>query len=175
MPLIKSGKKEAVSSNIKELVKSGYKPKQAIAISLSNQRKYKKMADGGLVKEGEYNLDEEHETNIPEHMIQGDQPPVANPAIEDQEKQLAANLHAESEKNEFYYVGGLVEPESGDEEPLVAHDGLEDDYKTDEPAAVEHSQISPEVPQFKPSPLSEEAKKALELKKKSRKFGNLRS
>lgn len=49
MPLQKGHSPEVVSANIKELVKSGYKPKQAVAISLASKRKYKKMATGGLV------------------------------------------------------------------------------------------------------------------------------
>lgn len=49
MPLIKGHSPEVVSSNIKELVKSGRPQKQAIAIALANKRKFKKMATGGLV------------------------------------------------------------------------------------------------------------------------------
>jgi len=51
MPLIKSASKEAVSANIKEMVKSGMKPKQAIAAALSHQRQMKKMAMGGMVED----------------------------------------------------------------------------------------------------------------------------
>lgn len=40
MPLIKSGSKAAVGKNISEMEASGYPAKQAIAASLSNQRKY---------------------------------------------------------------------------------------------------------------------------------------
>lgn len=40
MPL-KKGKK-AIGSNIKELRKAGYKPKQAVAIALAESRKRKK-------------------------------------------------------------------------------------------------------------------------------------
>ncbi len=145
MPLIKSGKKEIVAQNIKEMIKSGHKPKQAIAAALANQRKYKNMAEGGAV-EGDYDLDEEHETNITEHMIQGDQPPVANPEIMDEEKALAMRLHEASEAME-YSQGGLVEPMSGDETPVVNH-------------AQENADPS----------LSEEARKAIEYKKKMRRF-----
>lgn len=49
MPLMKGRSPQVVSSNIKELMKSGRPQKQAIAISLANQRKYKKMAEGGEV------------------------------------------------------------------------------------------------------------------------------
>jgi hypothetical protein len=48
MPLIKSGSKAAVSQNIREMMASGYPQKQAIAASLSNQRRYK--ADGGAIE-----------------------------------------------------------------------------------------------------------------------------
>lgn len=50
MPLMRGHSSHIVSSNIKELINSGRKPKQAIAISLANARKYKKMAEGGDVK-----------------------------------------------------------------------------------------------------------------------------
>lgn len=53
MPLMKGHSPEVVSGNIKELVKSGRKPKQAVAIALSNARKYKKMAEGGMVEDDE--------------------------------------------------------------------------------------------------------------------------
>lgn len=44
MPLIKSGSKRAVSANIAEMMKSGYPQKQAVAASLSNQRRFSKKA-----------------------------------------------------------------------------------------------------------------------------------
>lgn len=50
MPLAKGHGREVVSGNIKEMIRSGYKPKQAIAASLANARKFKKMADGGTVQ-----------------------------------------------------------------------------------------------------------------------------
>lgn len=49
MPLKKGSSREVVNSNIHEMVRSGYKPKQAVAASLANARKYKKMAMGGKV------------------------------------------------------------------------------------------------------------------------------
>lgn len=45
--MMKGHSKEVVSNNIKEMVKAGHKPKQAIAAALASARKYKKMADGG--------------------------------------------------------------------------------------------------------------------------------
>lgn len=50
MPLMRGHSPEVVSSNIKELVRSGRKPRQAVAVALSNKRKYKKMDEGGEVK-----------------------------------------------------------------------------------------------------------------------------
>lgn len=51
MPLQPGHSQEVVSSNIKELVRSGKKPKQAIAIALTEARKHKRMAGGGIVEE----------------------------------------------------------------------------------------------------------------------------
>lgn len=52
MPLIAGHSQEVISKNIHELVGSGYKPKQAVAIALSEARKHKK-ANGGVVETGE--------------------------------------------------------------------------------------------------------------------------
>jgi len=50
MPLIKSGSREAISTNIKEMVAAGHPRRQAIAAALSTARRYgKKYADGGDV------------------------------------------------------------------------------------------------------------------------------
>lgn len=49
MPLMKSGSREAISHNIKEMRKAGHSMAQSIAASLSTARKYKKMAEGGMV------------------------------------------------------------------------------------------------------------------------------
>lgn len=48
MPLIKSGSKQAVSKNIKELKSTGkYPQKQAVAIALDTARRAKKGASRG--------------------------------------------------------------------------------------------------------------------------------
>lgn len=53
MPLKEGHGAEVVSSNVHELVRSGQKPKQAVAIALSSARRARKMAAGGLVEGGE--------------------------------------------------------------------------------------------------------------------------
>lgn len=50
MPLKKGSSHEAVSGNIKELVKAGHPVKQAVAIALASKRKAKRMAEGGEVE-----------------------------------------------------------------------------------------------------------------------------
>ena len=50
MPLQKGYSPKIVSGNIRELVNSGHKPKQAIAIALAEKRKYQKMSKGGMTK-----------------------------------------------------------------------------------------------------------------------------
>lgn len=48
MPLIKSGSKNAISSNIREMVRAGHPQKQAVAAAMSNARKY---AAGGATND----------------------------------------------------------------------------------------------------------------------------
>lgn len=45
MPLRKGKTKEAISANIKELIKSGRKPEQALAIALANAGKLRKKKE----------------------------------------------------------------------------------------------------------------------------------
>lgn len=49
MPLIKSGSKAAISSNISEMIKAGHPRNQAIAAAMSTARKYGKHQKGGKV------------------------------------------------------------------------------------------------------------------------------
>lgn len=46
MPLIKSGSKQAISTNIREMMHAGHPQKQAIAAAMSTARKYGKAAGG---------------------------------------------------------------------------------------------------------------------------------
>lgn len=106
---MKGHSQKVVSSNIKEMVKSGYKPKQAIAASLASSRKYKKMAAGGMVHEGEYeDLDAEHERGLFDLMAEGDQPPVANPGVNEMQQALAKKLQKMDMERDPYAEGGYV-------------------------------------------------------------------
>lgn len=130
-----------MSEKIKKIMMG--KSKQEIAKAIAAKHK-KPMAEGGMV---DNDLDQEHERNLEMLMIEGDQPPVANPEVQDMQKKLAMNLLKEAEKEEYYAMGGLVEGADGDETPEV-----------------------PAKEIIKAEPLSEQAKKALEEKKKLRKL-----
>lgn len=86
MPLKKGHSREVVSNNIRELVDSGHKPKQAIAIALANARKYKKMAEGGWVE--------------------GQDEPATNPAHQDEEG-LSENVMEEERQDSGLESEGL--------------------------------------------------------------------
>jgi hypothetical protein len=51
MPLVKSGKAEAVGKNIKKEMEAGKPKKQAVAIALSTERKYAKGARKAKLEE----------------------------------------------------------------------------------------------------------------------------
>lgn len=54
MPLIKSGSKKAVSTNIREMMAAGHPQKQAVAAALDTARRYgRKYATGGAPEEGQ--------------------------------------------------------------------------------------------------------------------------
>lgn len=127
-------------------MKKGMNPKQAVAKMLSERRK---MAKGGYVEGSDGDLDQEHERSLAELMIQGDQPPIANPEQMDAELSLAKNLHEEAEKEEYYAMGGLVEGADGDETPEPKDDG---------------------PPRIAAAPMSKEAMEAIAHKKKMRRF-----
>lgn len=121
MPLKKGFSPEVVSGNIKELVKSGYKPKQAVAISLAKKRKFKKMSEGGMVKE-EDPYEQSQKGMRPVNMDGGGlvdkekQPPVTQSTFE----QFQKGFRGENKKYKGgmmgYAEGGEVEPDL-DEDP----------------------------------------------------------
>jgi hypothetical protein len=61
VPLRKGKSREVISNNIREMVRSGHKPKQAIAAALANARHYKNMAEGGYVEGEDESLEQLHE------------------------------------------------------------------------------------------------------------------
>ena len=99
MPLKKGSSRETVSHNIKEMVASGHKPKQAIAASLANARKYKNMAKGGQVfQEGDDESDESlHEDalgSVDSHADEGEAGEPINP-VQDDPRGLSANVETQ--------------------------------------------------------------------------------
>lgn len=74
MPLIKSGTRQAVSTNIREMMASGYPQKQAIAAAMSTARRYR--AEGGDVPRSEDRIS-------PSWQSQEDQPLQRYPNSED--------------------------------------------------------------------------------------------
>lgn len=141
-----------------DLVKQGYKPKQAIAKSIAMDRKAKKMSFGGMVDD---DLDAEHERSLTELMIQGDQTPVANPEVLEAQQMLASNLHKESEDEEYYAMGGLVQGDTSDDEPVGNKPSEDMSSTTEEPMDKKH--LSPML-------VGPEAMAVLMEKKKNRKF-----
>ena len=70
MPLIKSGSKQAVSTNIREMVAAGHPRAQAIAAALSTARRYGK-ADGGEVSRLKGDLRTTNFPTIDKHELSG--------------------------------------------------------------------------------------------------------
>lgn len=92
MPLQKGHSPEVVSSNIREMIASGYSRKQAVAAALSSARKSKKMAEGGLVDK----YVDDNPSHSPEHEMQES----AEMEKSEQEKQLLADaLHKKGEEH----------------------------------------------------------------------------
>lgn len=132
MPLKHGKSPETVAHNIKEMMKAGHPQKQAIAASMSMKRKYEKMdaggmaySEGGMVgddmdQDAGSDFNENASRNINELQDLGDSHPndVENPEMQDHQRMLAKALFEKSEENEKgFAMGGLVEDESGDEEP----------------------------------------------------------
>lgn len=146
MPLHKGHSPEIVRANIKEMVKSGYRPKQAVAASLAKARKYKKMSDGGqVVSDGgmgdmpqeEYfkggkdesmeKMDrkgpEDFQRSLNEIREDGEYYPseVANPNEQDEARGFAAALRRKAMGEmspEGYAYGGMVQDGPEGDEPV---------------------------------------------------------
>lgn len=145
MPLKKGHSREVVSSNVRELVGSGYKPKQAVAIALAHKRKSLAMGGEvddddldtpmGLQSRGEYDPG-----------VMGGSDDLAR-ALSEQELNLA--------------MGGMVDPE------------LEMHSDETEPGEVETVPSKAPETLLSSSDLTEEAKKAI-MEKKKRRLVNMR-
>lgn len=176
MPLKRGTDAATVSSNIRELVGSGRKPKEAVAIALAHKRKSSKMmASGGMVDPDDdmdlgTNNSEDAQRSLAELQIQGRSKPqdVENPEEQMEANHLAKALYEQSQKAESlnFADGGLVEDEDGmnGTEPsmeMVSDTAEPMDAEPMKPAPLEHSMMSG---------LSEAARMAIEAKKKKRRF-----
>lgn len=161
MPLKKGKSHEVISSNIKELVKAGHDPKQAVAIALSESRKH--MSEGGLAEPETSDMGpEDYSRNIVQLDQQGDMNPAAvmNPDYQKEDQAFADALKRMAglaKESEGYAMGGLVEPE---------HDSDLGNKPSEEEILGKESK---EVP---PLGLSAEIMDALAAAKKKRKYGH---
>lgn len=146
MPLKKGHSPEVVSSNVRDLVRSGRKPKEAIAIALMEKRK-SKMSEGGMV---DADVNDEEFRSLGELMIEGDQGEITSPEEQEHRMGLAEALHKKSEDREYMSDGGLVEGDSDGEL------GNKPDEKS--------------MPSATSEPLSEEQKTAIMAKKMKGRF-----
>lgn len=183
MPLKMGVSPETVSSNVKELMKTGRPQKQAVAIALAHKRKSaKKMAMGGMYAEGGMvdpdddmdsgtNNSEQALRSLSEIQEQGDMNPsdITNPEYQKDKDSLAKALFDKAQKSEMlsFAEGGLVEGMedgmNGNEPDLDLNAGTEEPMMDEpsKPSAMEH---------MMGAGLSEAAKMALMEKKKRRKF-----
>lgn len=140
MPLKKGRSPDVVQSNIKELIAAGHSQKQAVAAALAEKRKH--MAHGGLVDDDE---DDDKELETPteiQHAMQYEPDEVGG------HKELAASLRDQLDEVQGFSDGGEVEDEPNPAEPGVA--------------------VETHIPP--PANVSDEAKLAIEERKKKRKF-----
>lgn len=173
MPLKKGHSREVVSQNIHEMVRAGYEPKEAAAAALSSARKYKKMAMGGMVDADDdeglgTNNDEEANRGLYEINVQGNYNPagVENPAAERHDDTLAKALYmkAQDEGMMQYAMGGLVQGNTADDEPVGAKPSEDMESMSEEPMAVE-SEVKSGMG------LSADAMQAISDRKKRRRMG----
>lgn len=197
MPLMKGHSQGVVSSNIKELVRSGRKPKQAIAMSLSNARKSRKMAEGGMIEEDEEmgsknTHGDDGMSGEAVYPQDGNDQGLSENVLEAQS--LAEGLQASRMKandNSVSYEaddkvagvkmnkGGIVQPEQdtnvGNKPELEwINDGMGESMSVEQKSMGAGSrEAHAPVDGVAGHPgLSEEAKKAIAQKKKSRRYGS---
>lgn len=144
---------------MQEYMKAGHSPKMAMVKALGDMHKAKKMAAGGMVKEGNESMEDNEPRSLADLMIQGDQPPVANPEEMDEASMLASKLVKDEEDSEYMALGGLVE---GDKDGMLGNKPSEDMSSMDE-------EPTPGMPSKKLD-LSPEMMSAIMDKKKKRKM-----
>lgn len=195
MPLMKGNSKEVVGSNIREMMKSGRSRNESIAASLSSARKYKKMADGGMVEDddqdepevpmyaegGMVDTDpEDYNRSMTELQLEARSYPneVANPETHEQDAEFAKALRRKAQmemgaEGSNFADGGLVEPEHLSD---MGNKPMEEDMEADtaEPLSTMpgRGQGTEDKMDRMPSgpELSEDAKKALMERKMRRRF-----
>ncbi len=166
MPLKKGRSPEVVSHNIKELVKSGRDPKQAVAIALSKKRKFQAMADGGYV-EGEMEGEEPNRDLAELNDDAYDPADAANPEEQSEHMAFSQALRNKAESSlPGYAEGGLVESETEDE-PLGNKPSESMASPSEEPMASVPAKPAAEDHAL----ISSEAMEAIEKKKKMRRYG----
>lgn len=165
MPLKRGHDQETISANIKELVRSGKDPKEAVAIALSHARESKKkMSEGGIV---------EAESSMPTYP-KGTDDLGLSPEVE-----AAGEMARAMQKEKYPANDSTVSYDAGDERDMSrANQNVEGDTKAslyesrpmvDRGTPTEESMSDmPKKPTD--SELSEEARKALAAKKARRRF-----
>lgn len=106
MPLHPGHSDDVREKNIKEMIDAGHDPKEAVGAAYANQRKYKKMAAGGMVQDDELSEYDkiEDETSDPHTGLfeEQDDSHLSNDLSEDPEHhEMLANklMMAETEGN----------------------------------------------------------------------------
>lgn len=162
MPLKKGHSPEVVDFNIKELVRSGRDPKQAVAIALSNARREKKMAMGGMVEQ------EEAPRDLAElNADSNDFAEVANPEEMKEHQAFASALRNKADDSlPGYAMGGLVQGDSMDDEPVGNKPSEGMASSSEEPMSA-----MPKKPAAMGSDLNADQMMAIMEKKKKRKYG----
>lgn len=167
MPMKKGKSDEVISSNIHEMVKAGHPVKQAVAASLAHSRKYQNMADGGYV-EGE-DEDEDGQVdfkdNIPSYPVGSNEQGLTF-STEAAGKLAQAIQKSKYAANEMSYQPKMEDQdapgEPGSDEGLLTKPGSEHtEYGTKPTKPMEA--VTGES-------MSEEAKAAIEERKKRRRF-----
>ena len=111
MPLIKSGSKKSVAENIRREIKSGRPQKQAVAIALSTQRKYR--AKSTL-------MGQQMDKMIDMSYTPAEQREEANESSTPENPKYPWGLQIRLEREEIVKLGLTELPDFGDEVQIMA-------------------------------------------------------